>query len=155
MISSGGVPPSPESSVVRRSPHRITLLNLLGFPSHEVPAAPACTEYRPRPHTAWPLPSEAAGTMSFTGRVLLALSRLAVSPRPQPVKTGVCQPRLVAPALHPTHAPMKGHAQQTDRNRPGRHKCAVDDRSSNLSHSPSGPDRTSSEEKAHSIQHDS
>ena len=49
----------------------------------------------------------------------------------------VCQPRLVAPALHPTYAPREGHAT------PGRHECPVDARSSNLAHSPFGPDRTS------------
>src|SRR6218665_2233246 len=138
MASESGVPPSPESAVVRHtashySTFRASLLT-------RYPTAPACTVYRPRPLTPWPKPSKVAGSMPVTGRALLGLSRLAVSNPLQPVSLRYANHA----SLHQPYT-RRAHPRERGYEAPGRHGCPVDARSSNLAHSPFGPDRATTE----------
>src|SRR6218665_289850 len=83
MASESGVPPSPESSVVRHtashySTFRASLLT-------RYPTAPGLQGVQTETTHPMAQTVQAAGSMPVTGRALLGLSRLAVSNRLQPV----------------------------------------------------------------------
>src|SRR6218665_78483 len=75
MASESGVPPSPESSVVRHAASHYSTFRASLLTRH--PTSP--------PPPPGPNPSKAAGPIPVTGRALLGLSRFAVSNRLQPV----------------------------------------------------------------------
>src|SRR6218665_3397142 len=110
MVSESGVPPSPESLVVRlTASHYSTFQPSLHtrYPTALRPARSTDRDYSPhgpdRQKRPGPCLSLGSPTRSF------AFSSV------QPATTcesGVYQPRLVAPALHPRHAPLKGHTQR-------------------------------------------
>src|SRR6218665_906026 len=84
MASESGVPPSPESSVVRHAASHYSTFRaslLTRYPTAPRPAR--CTDRDHSPHG--PKGSNGAGPIPVTGRALLGLSRFAVSNRLQPV----------------------------------------------------------------------
>src|SRR6218665_1284714 len=146
MASESGVPPPPRARSFA-TPHHTT--QLFRFPMDtRFPIAPRPARSTDRVHSLHgPDRPERPGPCRVTGRTLLGLSCSAVSNRLQPVRTEACQPRLVAPALHPTRAPQRAGIRDARQTR-----CPVDDRSSNLAHSPFGPDRATTEGYPHRVQ---
>lgn len=135
MASESGVPPSPESSVVRHAASHYSTFRaslLTRYPTAPRPARCTDRDHSPMAQTVQSGWVHACHWASPTRSFAFCSVQPATT-----CESEVCQPRLVAPALHPTYAPREGHAT------PGRHECPVDARSSNLAHSPFGPDRTS------------